>query len=312
MKRFLEKCIGLFILVCGMILTTVLIVPQQYKNVYTSVLVAKYKRLMDMEEQKIILVGGSSMAFGMNSEELEKQTGMNVVNLGMHAGLGNRFCLEIARDNMDEGDVIIYAPEYWTETELQPELALISCQDNLHLLLDIPMRDRVNVIKTLPLYCRKKIFMFITNSGNKPNEIVNEYDPQFFNAYGDNVYNREKNIYSRESITKEPNVFNPEAISEELCEYVNEVNCYCNERGAKMFVSYAPVVEDSVIYDRETIDIFADKLQSKLDVEIISKPQNYIWPFEMFYGTNFHLNNKGAELRTQQLIDDLSGQDIEG
>lgn len=305
MKQFLLKCSGLSLLVCSLIVASLFIVPKQYTNVYTSVLLKKHTRLLNTKGPKIILVGGSSMAFGIDSGKLEKETGMPVVNLGMHAGLGNRFCLEIAKDNINKGDIVIFAPEYFTETELQPELALISCQDNLSLLLDIPAKDRKNVLHALSLYCRKKMFFFITNTGNMPSEIVNEYDPQFFNEYGDNVFPREENVYSVDSVVKEENVFNSEAVSEELCIYLNNFNSYCEAAEATMLVSFAPIVAESVVYDNKEIEKFTSKLSESLNMRIISDPHDYIWPFDKFYGTNFHLNSKGVKLRTDQLILDL-------
>ncbi len=41
------------------------------------------------------------------------------------------------------------------------------------------------------------------------------------------------------------------------------------------------------------------------DFAVISDCMDYIYPQEYFYDTNYHLNDKGKEIRTMQLIEDV-------
>ena len=85
--------------------------PEQYGNVFTSRLSEKYDRLNSIDEPKVIVVGGSSVAFGLDSELLEEYMGMPVVNFGLYAALGTKVMMDLSRSNIGEGDIIGFCIE---------------------------------------------------------------------------------------------------------------------------------------------------------------------------------------------------------
>lgn len=108
MKRFLLK-----ILLFAAILTTltfvlpILCIAPQYLGHYTATLNTKVNRLKAVDAQKIILIGNSNLIYGIDSELLEHLTGMPVVNLGFHGGMGNAFHERMARLHTNAGDLVI-------------------------------------------------------------------------------------------------------------------------------------------------------------------------------------------------------------
>ena len=111
MKRFLMKVVLFIALICIIMLGIVgfdrYIIGGQYKLGYQASLVDKIERLESINESKIILVGNSNLAFGIYSDQIEEDIGMPVVNLGLHGGLGNAYHEEIAKLNINEGDIVI-------------------------------------------------------------------------------------------------------------------------------------------------------------------------------------------------------------
>src|SRR5258708_4132609 len=98
MKRFFLKA---GILSFAIILTVVIIIlfllpALRDPNDYLGASAEKEKRENSISRPKIILVGGSNLAFGINSEIIEKEFKMPVVNMGLHAGLGLEFTLNEA------------------------------------------------------------------------------------------------------------------------------------------------------------------------------------------------------------------------
>lgn len=65
-----------------------------------------------MKSPKIVLLGGSAMAFSIDSSVIEEMCGMPVINLGLHAGLPFRFCLESVSRHVKKGDVVVVALEF--------------------------------------------------------------------------------------------------------------------------------------------------------------------------------------------------------
>ena len=90
--------------------------PPQYTDTFVGELNEKVERLNSIDEPKIVVVGGSSVAFGLDSALLEKYTGMPVVNFGLYAALGTKVMLDLSRGGIKEGDIVILAPELDAQT----------------------------------------------------------------------------------------------------------------------------------------------------------------------------------------------------
>ena len=87
-------------------------VPVQYEDTFLGELKYKMERLQNTEGKRIILTGGSSVAFGVDSSLLEDAfEEYGTVNFGMYAGLGTTVMLELSEDEIRKGDVIILMPE---------------------------------------------------------------------------------------------------------------------------------------------------------------------------------------------------------
>ena len=79
---------------------------------YMAAISDKHHRLSTVESPRIILVGGSNLAFSVDSEKIEKHFERPVVNMGLHAGLGLKFMLNEIQPALNGGDIVIIFPEY--------------------------------------------------------------------------------------------------------------------------------------------------------------------------------------------------------
>ena len=93
-------CIAIFFLVPG------------NQNSYLAALIDKHAILESTASPRVIVIGGSSIAFGFDSELLTKRINMPVINLGLHAGLGLRFILNDIFPFVRSGDVVVIVSEY--------------------------------------------------------------------------------------------------------------------------------------------------------------------------------------------------------
>lgn len=83
---------------------------KRYTN-QLSAMRAKHERLAELPSPKVMVIGGSNAALGIDSRMLEEALGRPVVNMAMHAGLGFRFMVEELADALGPGDLVIAAPE---------------------------------------------------------------------------------------------------------------------------------------------------------------------------------------------------------
>src|SRR5512140_975750 len=81
-------------------------------NDYIAAVLEKDRLIRSTPSPKIILVGGSNLAFGIDSRMMEDSLHVNVVNMGLYAKLGLRYMLAQVKPYIKKGDVVVVVPEY--------------------------------------------------------------------------------------------------------------------------------------------------------------------------------------------------------
>lgn len=116
MRQYIKYMLSILILTIVIFETIILAIlcnPKGvFKTSYQSIIVDKYRILQQTDSPKIIVIAGSSSAFGLDQELLEEETGYRVVNLGLHAGFGHLFYSELAKENIQQGDIVLLGYEY--------------------------------------------------------------------------------------------------------------------------------------------------------------------------------------------------------
>lgn len=275
-------------------------VPAQYTDNYNASLVDKVNRLESINEPKIILVGNSNLAFGMDSQLIEEEIGMPVVNLGLHGGLGNKFLERIALLNINEGDlVIICHSDYSDKNELgQADLTWITLENHWELWKIPDAEEWTELLPALPDYIFNAASLYLSGRGNQSSDEF--YGRDAFNEWGDNISRREPNQYN---IVEE--AVQVSQISDECVKRINEMNAYCNAVGAKLVIAGYPIMIGETTPDEEEYIEFQMELEERMDCDIISDFTDYFFAKDCFFDGYLHMTNEGARLRTLQLIDDL-------
>lgn len=90
--------------------------PSQYGETYYAELYDMYLRLRNTNGNKVVVIGNSNVAFGVDSalmESLLREGGLDysVCNFGLYGSLGTRMMLELSRGYIGEGDIVIFVPE---------------------------------------------------------------------------------------------------------------------------------------------------------------------------------------------------------
>lgn len=173
MKLFLQK-LGIFMALFSLtavvlILFHTYVVKDQYLGNYQASLLDKVERLQSIEEPKIILIGNSNLAFGMNSQMLEEAMEMPVVNMGLHGGLGNAFHEEMLQFGLSEGDIVILSHiKYADEDEIaDTELAWITLEHHAELWKILRPKDIWPMIKSYPKYYLSSTSLWLRGKGNQ-------------------------------------------------------------------------------------------------------------------------------------------------
>lgn len=318
MRLFIRNVVifigNIFLSICVIIVLDYLFVGNQFEQGYQASLIDKVSRLESINEPKIILVGNSNVAFGIRSEIIERELNMPAVNLGLHAGLGNRFHENIAKLNINEGDIVVLCHTYYGDYNKigDAELAITALEWNKELWKILEPADYIEVIRVLPNYILNAFVRKVTKKGNIPGRDC--YSRNAFNEYGDNVF-ADSNDLSKRYIFKpgELDGYVP-SVGESCVERINEFDEYIKSRGATLVIGGFPIADGEYTPNHCKYDDFEKKLRENVSCPVIFTCDNYYFDYDYFYDTVYHLTKEGAELRTYRLIEDLkcyfSGNDF--
>lgn len=288
--------------------------PACYQDSYYAELPALYHRLADSAGKRIILVGGSNVAFGVDVGLLEHMLAQygyeyTVCPLGLYAAVGTSAMVELAQGQLREGDVMILIPEptsetlstyfgasaYWKCAEEAPEL-----------LAAVSAAKRSALAGNYISYLQERASICL--SGQFPHG-EEAYAKSAFEENGNMSFRREGNVMTLGWDTGAPVDLAAVSISPDFAQQVNDCCEIARERGAAIYFSFSPMNRSAITGDSETgAAAYFNTCMDAFDCPIISDPNRYILDSGWFYDSNFHLNSAGAVLRTCLLAEDLLAQ----
>ena len=119
-KTLLRSCVRLasaLLLLPVLLLVCAFALPAQYGQTFLGEMPDKLRRLENTPGKRIVIIGGSSVPFALDSALLEAQLPeYRVVDFGMYADMGTVVMLDWARSEVHPGDLFIIAPEQNAQT----------------------------------------------------------------------------------------------------------------------------------------------------------------------------------------------------
>jgi hypothetical protein len=111
MKSFLIKSFTLLTIITISTIWLKYLLP--FEKNYNSAMVDKLELLQkNKAKQKILLIGGSSVGWGLSAEQIQNATSITTINLGHHAGYGLLDYQDFIISCLTPNDIIIFSPEW--------------------------------------------------------------------------------------------------------------------------------------------------------------------------------------------------------
>lgn len=289
-----------FFLICGFGL------PVQFGDTFMGELKSKYERLKETSGKRIVLVGGSGVAFDCDSALMDDFfPSYEIVNFGMYAGLGTKAVMDLSENYIHEGDIVILSPEQSEQTfsdYFNGEYMWQAADGTFGMLRDLKSENFEAMLGNFPRFALEKLNYVM--KGQKP-QTDSIYQKKSFNTYGDIELDtcRENILPNGYDVNQEVR-FTEDVVQPEFMDYMNDWAKRLEKKGAVVWYRYCPVNKLSVedMDDLAAYDVF---LRQKLDFPVIGNPENSLMEAEWFFDTNFHLNRPGKEVNTVQLIRDM-------
>jgi len=270
---------------------------KNHPNDYLASTLDKHARLDSLESPRLILVGGSNLAYGVNSGCLERELGIVTVNMAMHAGLGMDFILSDIESKIKPRDIVV-----------------IAFEDNLFLGAQSDFKLIWQVVNYRPAYLKEIIYhprfiddgfialrQIVQSAFDKslpsPREPSPPYSRDSFNEWGDIILRPvtaaqiEPEPHRRVHISNLQEKVNLLADFQLRVEQIGAMAVYIH--------SYKPLF---CYPDRGD---FLSLLHSRLinsGVNVVGSAKEASMPVTYFYDTEYHLTKKGAAIRTGKIV----------
>ncbi|WP_150141157.1 hypothetical protein [Candidatus Enterovibrio escicola] len=261
-----------------------------------------------IEEQKVVLIGGSGVRAGFSAELLSKNMDIRAFNFGLQAALGLEVILFEAKKILRPGDTAVLVFEYnqfidhkWNDVRLS---YAFGCATDWFGTLSFS--DKITALLAVELKRLYEVISYGTGTINKS---------QSENNYGNKFGDREKKSFPKLSDEQkyrlslyQPLQFNFTHSSDQASVFKDFVS-YAKEKDIKVIVSWPNTIRHEEYQKLGTFSSLESFFES-LGLQIIGKPSLGLYPVTSFYDTQYHLNYDAIKVRTEDFIEEINKQDI--
>ena len=306
MKRFIGKAI-LFALLFTVAMAALAAADKRYffADNYLNEFPVKKQLVSDTASPKMVVIGGSNVAFGIDSKTLSDSLAMPVVNAGLHAGLGLRYILDANTPYLRKGDILVIMPEYshFFDTAAWGNTITLSLAPYFATSEEMLSLNRHQLSTVARGFCHMTLQIFISGVENSLRQSAESptfrYLKSGFDARGDEVSHRVKqsgadmtHYHSAPSFT----VFNEEY----LREFISNVQTL-RQQGIRVLLLPPAILDSSLTVDRAMIDTLAQRLQAA-GIPFDASLDTFAYPAKYLYNTNYHLNADGVKMNTLNVL----------
>jgi len=307
MKRFLRVLMTFLILQVLVFSALTVIQTLRDSGNYWGASIDKHRRLEEAPSPRMILVGGSGVALGIDSEVLKRITGYNPINMSLAAGLGPEFMLGEVVEDLREGDLVVVVLSYEAflgNTANRCILGLLHSNPGAIRYVSDPLKVSAmyfshfsNQLRNAPRAAWELLTGSLGLRTPTPGEL--RWRRSSFNVYGDVIYEREHSPDLVEQFYRFPEM--SDEYPGKVIDLLNDFQSICRSRGATAVLSYAAIPDSTYSLNLVLIERLHLKLENELRMDIIDLPSRMALPYEFFSDTHYHLTREGAAERSRIL-----------
>lgn len=300
-KLFIRKLLWLAMLFLTVHLLLVFAIPPDH-NHYLCEYNHKISLLQQVPQPRVVLMGGSNTAFGINSRRLADSLHCHVVNFGLHAGIGMRYPMEDALQYLRRGDVVVLQIEYShffeeaCNAETMPKQMAATGWRHAWQLTANEWQAVLAGASGLALGNLKRLLLYpLRHSMDSPPSTDHfTYVASGFNEYGDEVSH-----LSFPSSEYHPNGYREErSVRPSFCEWLQHIVTAYREKGVHVLMM--PPACTSSYFATHYNEQVAETLRAK-QIPYIVSPTEMVVPDSCYFDSGYHFNRHGVELNTTRL-----------
>lgn len=284
---------------------------------HAAIIQQKIHAAREIGDPKLILVGGSSVAYGISAEMLSRELNMPTYNFGLWASLGASYILHLAKSAVKKGDTVLLCLEYEMLNWDGPSKYWVN-QEFIRFVLGVDsqfiesktLKEKIWIALSLP----PSAILSGLNSWRRGVEVPGFDFFEEYNIYGDSIENTEseknrldgswrKAVRATSKVYKDGVPQSPKA-----SEAVGEFLGWANQRGVRVFATFPNLARNDDYTEKNAIAAAraVKEMFRPHGVEVLGSPNEAMLPQELYFDTHYHLTQEGVKQRTKMLIPKLS------
>ncbi|QOD61516.1 hypothetical protein H9I45_03435 [Polaribacter haliotis] len=270
----------------------------KYSNIFSGFVIDKYKNITDKNiENRLIIMGGSNTIFSIDSQLLEKELKIKVINSGFVFNTGYQFQLNFLKNHARKGDFIIYIPEfnyYSGKGQFGANFINNAFLTEPKLISSLGSVNTLNFFRSGFKSMLNPVFSFI-----KDESIPSEIKRRDFNKYGDLTYHLDKKN-KLEKVRSYP-IIEKVKISTAFIDNINSLDLILKKKEIRFYITF-PVYSKKFITKNaiSTLDSLTNT-----NSKFIGHIKENIFEDTMFFDSPYHALKKTREIYTRNLIKTL-------
>jgi hypothetical protein len=287
----------------------------RHDEAYMAATLDKQKLLTTAPSPKVVLVGGSNLAFGVDSGMIEARIGLPVVNMGLHADIGLAYMLEEVKPYVRSDDTIVVIPEYeqfygetmyggrqlWMVLWAFPEGFNFLKWPSQYLTLATSFHQHMAVRYRL-LGLRLSTIMHGWFPGSTTSPRVSVGDSDYFRS----GFDHRGDYIAHLGLPAKSKLQGPEhitgALNESAFRVLADFGQFVTAKGAKLIVLWPSLAENHFQARKDKIDAVVKGLGSLGDIDVRGTPAESAMPTTLFFDTMYHLNAQGRHRKTEEIL----------
>lgn len=288
---------------------------------YMAATVEKHLRLRSVPKPRVILVGGSNVAFGFASDQMVRALGRPVVNMGLAAGLGLEFMLREIESALGPGDLVVLSleyehfargprPKWYLGSGFDPNVLqqVLIFRPRSFSALGMPHFRKIVLDRGLAIAgeIARRALLFPTSG--QPSQTAEVPSARLaFNEWGDMVGHRNRpsavgpEVVDQGRLVGDARGFPNVAALEALREFVEATKA----SGVKVAFTFPPKPTGTMDREGAIAALLAGALRRIPGLILLDTPGDHTYPPELFFDSANHLTAEGTARRTAAMIDAL-------
>ncbi len=307
-RVFFLRVLQVSLITAGIVVLMFLSIGPDPEHFFSGSLLQK-KLLQTTVGPRILLVGGSNVALGLDAELMQQRLGVPVINDGLHGGLGVIPLVEM-KEYLQAGDVVIISLEYSmfaSRDVMQGDPAFLADwiefdPHRVAYLFD-PWKEAPGIYAIMfQRKINRQLNILLHDTSLEETRAIFEGDS--FNANGDFIGHLKEDV---EYSNKIPDVPYPATrFDEEIFVFLREFQQFAKERGVTVYLD-APASRYSncLATGIAELEKFYTTIQQQTSIHLLTSLEEVCLADKYFFDTAYHLNARGREIRTNRLIRNL-------